>query len=225
MTVTTATAGEQRPPRITRPHRRLVFRSLNAIRTRLNHDKKAVWKEICHLDQKLDGCYASAEALGERLGLSKRQVEEFRREWKAHGFLVSKDRPGYRNDAWFAILPIPLPAEPIPHPTVEQVQAFRDQLEAAINSPTDSCRSVGDSATRLRTSVADSPTDIRRSHIKSTEPSTELSTELRTEPTAGIQEERRLDTLETFKKKWRDEKDREPTPGDIVRFAPTGWDG
>lgn len=108
------------------------------MRTKLNHDKKAVWKENLHLDQKQDGCYASAETLAERLGLTKRQVEDYRREWKAHGFLVSKDRPGYRNNAWFATLPIPLPVEPIPLPTVEQVNAFCDQLEQAMKSPTKS---------------------------------------------------------------------------------------
>ena len=215
MNSTTLAAGEQRPPRIPHgPQRQLVFRAVNAIRHRkFNGDKKNVLREVLHLDQKRDGCYASAEAIGDRLGLSTRFVEDTRREWKACGFLISQERIGHRNDAWYVTLPFPLPQLTV-NPTVEQVHALRDQIHLAINSPTPP-----------RTSVAYSPTPPRRSHIKSTEPSTELSTEPRTEPTEVIREEVSLDVLETFKKKWRAEKQRWPTAEEIVNHAPAGWDG
>ena len=219
------TSNAERPPRITKPHRNLVFRGINGMWT-YTSDIKAVYKEILHLDQlKPDGaepgCYAGAEILSERLGISKRNVEIARRRLKARGFLVSKDRPGHRNDAWYATLPVPLPAAPIYHPTPEQGMTFSKQLDEA-NSGTRGCTSMANSPTRTCTSVGNSSTPACRSHIKRTELTT--STEPSTEPTTCIREEEGLDILETFKKKWRDENGHEPTREDIVRFAPTGWD-
>ena len=62
------------------------------------------------------------------------------------------------------------------------------------------------------TSNRDVNTLKRTCHIKRPE----HRPEPRTEPTAGIREE---EVLETFKKKWLDEKGREPTAEEIVRFA------
>ena len=194
---------QDRPPRIERRLRPLVLRSVNAMNT-LNDREQRVWVEVLHLDQNKNGeqagCYISLEHLAERLGKPERAIKDARTRLKARGFLASKNRQGYRNDAWYATLPIPLP-EPIHNPSPEDIAALRDQLDAT------------NSGTQLRTSVANSGTsngnsDTRlRTCLIRTEHRTEPSTEQRTEPTAGIREEEGLDILETFKKKGVRRKD------------------
>lgn len=222
MNGTTENGNQQgRPRRIDKPHRNYVFRGINGMWTH-NSDTKRVWMEILHLDQlKPDGsepgCYAGADVLSERLGISKRTVEIARRKLKARGFLVSKERIGYRNNAWYATLPVALPTTPIPHPTPEQGVAFSKQLDEA-NSGTRRRTPMANSPTRTCTSVGNSPTPTCTPSIR-----TELTTrtEPSTEPTTGIREE---EVLETFRKKWYDDTGREPTAQEIVRHAPTGWD-
>ncbi len=149
--------GQERPRRIDRPHRNWVIRGLNQMAT-LNDAQKRLWLEMMHLDQlKPDGsepgCYAGAEILAQRTGWSVQKLERVRRELKAMGLVVNRDRPGYRNDTWYPTIPVPLPFVPIRHPTPEQGIDLARQLDEAV------------SATKNDTSLGNLPITADTTHL------------------------------------------------------------
>lgn len=97
---------------------------------------KAVADQIHALDRG-DGCWASAAALGARIGLSERQVRRHRTHL-LHLGLVTVDRTRRRVGTWR--LTIPLPAVPA-QPTWPELQALAATLTDAIRSSTSGCLS------------------------------------------------------------------------------------
>jgi hypothetical protein len=196
---------------------------------KLNDPQKRVWLEMMHLDQlKTDGsepgCYAGAEILGERLHYSIQTVERARRKLKAKGFLVNKNRPGYRNDTWYPTLPIPLPPIATQHPSLEQIAAFRKQLDEA-NSGVSGDTSKGNSAiSRDSTHLSPVTPPLREPSIR-TEPRTEPTEVIQEEEVVGGEEKIRRD-FATWKADFREVLGRDPTPED-GRWGPhlTGTEG
>ncbi len=214
--------GQARPPRIDAPHRNLVIRSVNGTAI-LNDAQKRLWLGMLHLDQKKPdgsepGCYASVEILAQRMCWKVQKAERVRTQLKNKGFLVSANRPGYLNDTWYPILPIPLPETSTLSPSLEQTMAFTKQLDQAKPTP-----SRGGLIANPTTFPGSDQPPLEGVPLKRTE----YRNEPRNEPTTSTQEEEVVGREEKIRRDFREVMHRDPTPSEmrVCGQQPTGTDG
>jgi len=96
----------------------------------LSAGHKLVWLEDHALHRSTAGAYIGAGPLGERLGLSRDQVERHRRELLDLGLHAKQARPGGRGVSWYATLPDAcVPSE---RPTAAEVRRLAARLDQHI---------------------------------------------------------------------------------------------